>query len=62
MTVDPDLRARIERGEYDVDARLIAAAMIEKLAGPSGVLEPVDLERAAIHALDGEPGAGTDAA
>jgi hypothetical protein len=62
MTVDPALRARIERGDYDVDPQAVAKSIIDRIAGPSGVLVPGELDRLLVLAEQDEPPTGLDAA
>ena len=62
MTVDPELRLRIARGDYDVDPQAVAQAIIERIAGPSGVLEPAELDRLVVFPEDDESHPGGDAA
>jgi hypothetical protein len=62
MVVDPDLRARIERGDYDVDPQAVAQAIINRIAGPSGVLVPAELDRLLVATEHDESGSGPDAA
>lgn len=62
MLVDPELRARIERGDYDVDPQAVAQAIIDRIAGPSGVLEPAELDRLLVGAEQDDSASGSDAA
>jgi hypothetical protein len=62
MTVDPDLRMRIARGDYDVDPQAVAQAIIDRIAGPSGVLEASQLDRLVVLPEEDEPLSGGDAA
>ena len=62
MSVDPELRIRIARGEYSVDAHAVAQAIIDRVAGPSGVFVPAQLDRLVVHADQDEPPSGLDAA
>jgi hypothetical protein len=62
MTIDPDLRLRIARGDYDVDPQAVAKAIIDRIAGPSGVLEPAQLDRLLVVADQDEPPSGDGAA
>jgi hypothetical protein len=62
MTIGPDLRLRIERGEYDIDPQALAEAIIERIAGPSGVFVPAQLDRLVVLAQQDEPPTGLDAA
>jgi hypothetical protein len=61
--IDPALVDRVRRGEYEVDARAVAEAMIDRLCGggPSLVLVAAQpLDRAAVGADEDEPAAGDD--
>ena len=62
MTIDPDLRLRIARGEYDVDPQAVAGAIIGRIAGPSGVFVPAELDRLVVLAEQDEPPSGLGAA
>lgn len=62
MTVDPELRMRIARGDYDVDPQAIAQAIIDRISGPSGVFVPAQLDRLVVLADQDEPPPGLDAA
>ena len=62
MTVDPDLRMRIARGDYDVDPQAVAQAIIDRIAGPSGMLVPAQLDRLVFLAQQDETPPGPDAA
>ena len=62
MTVDQELRIRIARGEYSVDAHAVAQAIIDRVAGPSGVFVPAQLDRLFVLAEEDESGPGGDAA
>ena len=62
MTIDPDLRLRIARGEYDADPQAIAEAIIDRIADPSGVFVPAQLDRLFALPDEDEPGPGGDAA
>jgi hypothetical protein len=56
------LRKRIARGDYDVDPQAVAQAIIDRIAGPSGVLEASELDRLVVLAQEDEPFPGGDAA
>ena len=62
MTVDPELRIRIARGEYSVDAHAVAQAIMDRAAGPSGVFVPAQLDRLVVLAQEDESGPAGDAA
>ena len=62
MTVDPELRTRIARGDYDVDPQAVAQAIIDRIASPSGVFVPAELDRLVALADQDEPPSGQDAA
>jgi hypothetical protein len=62
MTIDPDLRLRIARGEYDVDPQAIADAIIDRIGDSSGVFVPAQLDRLVVHAEQDDPPSGLDAA
>ena len=62
MTVDPELRIRIARGEDNVDAHAVAQAIIDRVSGPSGVFVPAQLDRLFALPEQDEPGPGGDAA
>ena len=62
MTIDPELRLRIARGEYDVDPKLVAEAIAARIAGPSGVFVPAELDRLVALAEQDESPPGPDAA
>jgi hypothetical protein len=62
MTLDADLRLRIARGDYDVDPQAVAQAIIDRIAGPSGVLVPAQLDRLLVLADQDEPPSGLGAA
>ena len=62
MTVDPELRTRIARGDYDVDPQAVAQAIIDRIAGPSGVFVPAQLDRLVVLAEEDDPTSGGDAA
>jgi hypothetical protein len=62
MSVDPELRIRIARGEYSVDAHAVAQAIIDRVAGPSGVFVPAQLDRLVVLAEEDDPTSGGDAA
>jgi hypothetical protein len=58
--IDPALVDRVRSGEYEVDARAVAEAMISRLCGgPSLVLVAAQpLDRAAVGADEDEPAPG----
>ena len=62
MTIDPELRLRIARGEYDVDPELVAEAIAARIAGPSGVLVPAELDRLVALVQEDESPPAPDAA
>ena len=62
MSVDPELRITIAHGEYSVDAHAVAQAIIDRVAGPSGVFVPAQLDRLVVLAEEDEPFPGGDAA
>ena len=62
MTVDPELRIRIARGDYHVDAHAVAQAIIDRVAGPSGVFVPAQLDRLFVLAEEDDSSPGGDAA
>jgi Anti-sigma-28 factor, FlgM len=62
MTVDPELRLRIARGDYDVDPQAVAQAIIDRIAEPSGVFVPAQLDRLLVLADQDEPPSGLGAA
>jgi len=62
MTVDPALRMRIARGDYDVDPQAVAQAIIERISDSSGVFVPAQLDRLVVLTEQDEPPAGPDAA
>jgi hypothetical protein len=62
MTVDPELRRRIARGDYDVDSQALAQAIIDRIMEPSSMLEPAEVDLLAALAADDESFPGGDAA
>jgi hypothetical protein len=62
MSIDPELRLRIARGEYDVDPQAVAEAIAARLVGPSGVLVPAQLDRLVALAHEDEAPPPPDAA
>jgi hypothetical protein len=62
--IDPVLVARVERGEYEVDARAVAEAMVSRFCGgPSLVLvAPQPFDGPAVGAHEHEPAPGDDLA
>jgi hypothetical protein len=63
MTIDENLVDRVRRGDYEVDARAVAEAMMRRWSSGSVVLvAPQALDEPAVDADDREPGAGPDVA
>jgi hypothetical protein len=61
MTIDEGLVDRVRRGDYEVDARAVAEAMIRRWNSASVVLvAPQALDQPAVGSDEGEPGAGPD--
>jgi hypothetical protein len=60
-TIDEGLVDRVRRGEYEVDARAVAEAMIRRWNSASFVLvAPQALDQPAVGSDEREPGAGPD--
>jgi hypothetical protein len=60
-TIDASLVDRVRRGEYQIDARAVAEAMIRRWDGASFVLvAPQALDQPAVGSDEGEPGSGPD--
>ena len=58
---DPSLRERIARGEYVVDPRAVADAMLRRL-GSAVLVAPEPLDRPPVHAEEDEVVPGDDLA
>ena len=60
-----DLKRRIAAGEYEVDAHLIAGAILKRRAGGqtlSDVLVPAEVDRGAVRSEKPQPSPGRDLA
>jgi hypothetical protein len=63
MTIDENLVDRVRRGDYEVDARAVAEAMMRRWSSGSVVLvAPQAVDEPAVRSDEGEPGAGPDVA
>jgi hypothetical protein len=57
-----DLATRLERGEYEIDAKRVAEAMLERRGRGLLMLVPTDVERLSGGGPQNDPGPGLSAA
>lgn len=62
MDRNTELAARLERGDYEVDARRVAEAMLRRRGRGLLMLVPKDVELGAFRGPDDDPAPGLSAA
>ena len=62
MERTPDLAARLERGDYEIDARRVAEAMLRRRGRGLLMLVPADIDFRAVRGPNDDPTPGLGAA
>jgi hypothetical protein len=62
MNANSDLAARLERGEYEIDPKRVAEAMLRRRGRGLLMLVPRDVQQTAFGGPEGDPGPSLGAA